>query len=803
MKKITHLKSLSFLITCFCVVSFGFGQIITFDFNGLAGNEGSANSNSNDPNLTTSTITRGSGLTASAKGDRFNAINWATASIANAVSGDDYMEFTITPNSGYRFNITTIVVNFQRSPAGTRGIALRNSIDTYANNIDTEKAIADNASSQVFTFNVSQVNSSTAVTYRIYGWAEDTSGTGGFEGSGNDIIVNGVVSALPVCPTSTTYTLLSGWSNGLPNSLTKAVIINDSYDTSAGDIIACDLTVSNNATLNVADNSSIEVQNDITVDTDSSIIVQPQGAVVQIDDSGAVTNNGTMTVTKRTAPANAWYEYTYWSSPVSGADIANGLTESQVGRRFVFNAQNFLDATAETSNNNIPLAGQDDIDDNGDDWQAVGSSTIMTSGVGYASTHDKTLFSIGPGNQFDYTFDGPFNNGVIDVPVYRNDSELLDYNWNFVGNPYPSAINADLFLAANTNIATDVITVKSIDGAIFLWSQNTLPSSTANGNQQLNFTNDDFAIINAVGQSAGGDGITPTRFIPSGQGFFVSMSNSAPATVVLGTVYKADVDVTFNNSMRVKGATDNSQFFKNSNTKKASNATVNKIWIDLTSDNGVFNQILVGYVNGATNDDDGISYDTVKFPTKGAALYSTIEGSNKKFTIQGKNPNSINEDEIINLGFKTTIDVPTLYKLSVAQLQGAFLTNNTVYLKDNLLNKSHDLSASDYTFTSDPGEFNDRFEIVFNAAALSTNNVSVEENQFSIVNLDNNRVQFNTNNSLNIKTISVFDLIGRQLYYLKGNSNSETYTLSNLNNSVYIAKVELSNGSVITKKAIK
>ena len=147
--------------------------------------------------------------------------------------------------------------------------------------------------------------------------------------------------------------------------------------------------------------------------------------------------------------------------------------------------------------------------------------------------------------------------------------------------------------------------------------------------------------------------------------------------------------------------------------------------------------------------------------------------------------------------------MPHYTNLSIAQLQGDFLTNNTIYLKDHLLNKTHDLSASDYTFTSDPGEFNDRFEIVFNAAALSTNNVSVEENQFSIVNLDNNRVQFNTNNSLNIKTISVFDLIGRQLYYLKGNSNSETYTLSNLNNSVYIAKVELSNGSVITKKAIK
>ena len=584
-----------------------------------------------------------------------------------------------------------------------------------------------------------------------------------------------------------------------------------SYSTSTTSFSACSLTVNNNATLTVEDNTYIEIQNDITVDAGSSIDVQPYGAVVQNNNFGAVTNSGTMTVDKITAPMNAWYEYTYWSSPVSGETIGGAITDSHPSRRFMFNGQNFLDHCAETGNNNTLVCDdgfgngvQDDIDDNGNDWQSVSGATIMQAGIGYATTLTSFAYDIAPGSsnkQFRFTFDGDFNNGVITVPIYRNDSELSDYNWNFIGNPYPSAIDADLFLSANSNVSTDVVTAKSINGAIFLWSQNTPPSSTANGSQQFNFTSDDFAIINAVGTAVGGDNIMPTRFIPSGQGFFVSMDNAAPASLVSGDVYTTNI--VFNNSMRVANTTANSQFFKNSNTKKSSDSAVNKLWVDLTSDNGVFNQILVGYVSGATNDDDGISYDTVKFPTKGAALYSTIEGSNKKFTIQGKAKNSLDSDETIKLGFKTTIDVPTLYKLSIAQLQGDFLTNNMVYLKDNLLNKLHNLSTSDYTFTSEIGEFNDRFEIVFNANALSVEDISSNKNNLDIIELDNDLVQFKISNNLNIKTVSIFDPLGRQLYSFKGQKSSETYKLSGLNSSIYIAKVELSNGTIITKKAIK
>jgi len=213
-----------------------FGQILTFEFVSLAGNESSANSNFNDPGLTSSTISRGAGLTASSNSQRFNATGWAITSIANAVSGNDYMEFTITPNLGKQFTVTSIVVQWQRSGTGNTQIALRSSLDNYATNLDTVKAVSDLTTTQTFTWTFSQPNSSTPVTYRLYSYAEDAAGSGGpGDGTGNDITVNGAVSAVITAPTAPTITSITP-GNGLlsvafaaPSSDGGAIISNYEY----------------------------------------------------------------------------------------------------------------------------------------------------------------------------------------------------------------------------------------------------------------------------------------------------------------------------------------------------------------------------------------------------------------------------------------------------------------------------------------------------------------------------------------------------------------------------------------------
>ena len=210
-------------------------SLIAFDFAGIAGDEATAGSTSISSGIASSTISRGSGLLASSNTDRFNATNWATGSIANAASGNDYMEFTITPNSGFQFSVSSILFQIQRSGTGLTGIALRSSLDNYSSNLDAEKSVVDNTSTQSFTFTFSQSNSSSAVTYRLYGYSEAATGSAGpGDGTGNDIVVNGSVSCITpsqsssitgpstVCSgTSQTYSVTNvagvGYNWSLPN----------------------------------------------------------------------------------------------------------------------------------------------------------------------------------------------------------------------------------------------------------------------------------------------------------------------------------------------------------------------------------------------------------------------------------------------------------------------------------------------------------------------------------------------------------------------------------------------------------
>ena len=558
----------------------------------------------------------------------------------------------------------------------------------------------------------------------------------------------------------------STWDNGIPD-LTTVAIIDGGYDTATnGSFSACSLTINTGVTLTVDNSTYVEVENDVVAN--GTIIVQTQGNFVQNDNLGTFTVNasGTALVNKQTAVKQGWLYYTYWSSPVSGETIAGAFPNTPSDRRFWFNASNYLDTDG------------NDVDDNNDDWTISNGIDVMTPGIGYAAA--SSPFGLYPSTDIA-TFTGAFNTRNISTAISYNALNITG-SWNFIGNPYPSAIDFIAFQAANSSV---------IDGAAYFWSQSLPPDSANPGNQVNNFNQNDYATYTiGTGGVAGANGIIPTQYIPSAQSFFIAGL--------------ANGNVTFTNAMRMADGTSNTQFFKSSNSKKNASPISNKIWINLTSDNGVFNQILMGYVEGATNGNDGMSYDAPKIlSSESTILYTSIENSDKIFSVQGKAPSDLNEGEVIDLGFKTSINVATLYSLSIAQLQGAFLNGNTVYLKDNLLNKTHDLSASNYTFTSEVGEFNSRFQIGFNAQALSADAFELDENTLSIVELENDNIKFTVSNNSNIKSVAIFDVLGRQLYSLKGRNSTETYKLSNLNNSIFIAKVTLSSGAIITKKAIK
>jgi len=145
-----------------------------------------------DANITVSGIGRGSGITGTNANDRYNANGWSTNSTLDA---NDYFYFTITPSSGYKLNLVSLVYTGQASNNGATTVAIRSSLDSYTTNIGT----ATVAGTTINLSNSSYQNLTSPITLRIYGW-----GAAGGTFSINSFTFNGTVS-----PTGNTSPSLS------------------------------------------------------------------------------------------------------------------------------------------------------------------------------------------------------------------------------------------------------------------------------------------------------------------------------------------------------------------------------------------------------------------------------------------------------------------------------------------------------------------------------------------------------------------------------------------------------------------
>lgn len=174
-------------------------QVLIFSFVGSNGDEASWPSSYEAAGVQQSTITRGAGVTAAANADRFNSKNWTTG--ASLVS-NDYLEFTITPSTGYSVTITDITLQHQRSSTGPKTFVMRTSLDGFASNATNVVTIPDVNTNQTSTFTFTSAIVTTApVTIRIYAYnAETANGTWGpgESADGNDIVVSGSLTVLPV-----------------------------------------------------------------------------------------------------------------------------------------------------------------------------------------------------------------------------------------------------------------------------------------------------------------------------------------------------------------------------------------------------------------------------------------------------------------------------------------------------------------------------------------------------------------------------------------------------------------------------
>ncbi len=126
-----------------------------------------------DPKVTVSGISYASGLIPVLDNDRFNARGFVTNNnINNSISANDYFEFTITPNPGYKINFSNFLFSATRSSIGPSSIRVRSSINNYSSDLGPNPSTTGgniNLASTLFQ------NVGSSITFRIYGYGSGNS----------------------------------------------------------------------------------------------------------------------------------------------------------------------------------------------------------------------------------------------------------------------------------------------------------------------------------------------------------------------------------------------------------------------------------------------------------------------------------------------------------------------------------------------------------------------------------------------------------------------------------------------------
>ena len=573
------------------------------------------------------------------------------------------------------------------------------------------------------------------------------------------------------------WSVASNWKPAfVPTSVNCVIVPNTFTGTIAGtyDADAYNVLVENGGEILAQAGATLTVVDEVIVAPTGYFelegVQQDTAQLIQVND---VNNTGNITLFRETNVRNQ--DYVYWSSPVENFSLGS---ISNYNYRFQW---------VPTVLTNLGFHGE---------WSAY--SGIMTEGKGYIVRGPN-----GNGNTNDtpqwnpITFPGVPNNGDVSIAITRGEFTGPTFNqgpgpednitaeednWNLIGNPYPSAIDADLFLSANTNL----------DGTVYLWTHGTKiqngVGSPFYGTYSYNYNQADYLEYNSSGSN-------PPGFlgsIGSGQGFFVQMLHSAPST----PISSPGSFVNFTNSMRDR--TLSAQFFKNeTKSNKTEDLERHRIWLDLVTPAGHTNTTLIAYAEGATIERDR-RYDALIIGGYGKNLYSFI--GDETYSIQGRSiPLDVND--VVPLG--TYIDETGVHAIAINTIDGLFeTTEQGIFIEDLDLGVIHNLKLEPYFFTaSETGSVDDRFVIRYTDNSLSTEEYNLTSGIAIIApNSDYIKVTSATNT---IDNIIVYDILGRVLIDKK-DVNANTFSIENnkLSAGALIVKATLVNGKQKIQKVV-
>lgn len=598
-----------------------------------------------------------------------------------------------------------------------------------------------------------------------------------------------------------------------------------------------DLYVDNNSFIYARD-VVVFVNDDIRLETPTSnFYLRGDSQLLQNND---IKNSDAGELSVYQEQTKGIYEYNYWCSPV-GVSI-----DGTVRANLSFNGSNIHDPqdhTDLTNVNSIAYAFTSAYNGTATElsnywmwslesaggyngWNQIFNSGNVSTGYGFTTkgspNANNTLDFRGRPNNGDITFNCFFNGTDADP-----NSGLDDQVSTLTGNPYPSALDLKLIYV---NVANNQA---RLDGNIYFWEQKAVgthylqtyeggyavyaPGNLADLNDNGTYTRATFGNFDGNGGDVGAtSGLSPNytpnnarRFAAIGQGFVVnSVDNSgAPGGGV----------ITLNNSMRLYLAEDsvptgNGSIFGRLNSEGEEVIAMSHNGLDYMDI--INNPTIIPEIRIHTKVNDLYYRESV------IAFRDNTNLSYNKFC-DGRNISELSDDVyfladdhklvIKSLTYDHEARIPlvlkasgqTTFSLTINQLTHVDDEVN-VYLYDGENNTYTNIIDGSFDISLGEGQYENRFEITFsNEDTLSTKDITISD---FIVFQDNNNslLTIKNPNSLDINSIALFDVSGKQVINTIDIENKQSYSFStkNFSDGVYVTVIGLENSEPLSKKLI-
>jgi hypothetical protein len=360
----------------------------------------------------------------------------------------------------------------------------------------------------------------------------------------------------------------------------------------------------------------------------------------------------------------------------------------------------------------------------------------------------------------------PFN-GEMQFNLKYTHNDNPDKGFNLVGNPYPSNVDLKLIYEKNKD---------NIEPHFYFWDNR---GNEVFVQQGSNYSGDNYAYFNAV--TGGGTGIAasgvmedqriPTKNASVGTGFMIRAQSHANNLPFL-----------MDNSVRTTQMGPN---FTGKGNNLFEEEVIDRYWLTLTTPNNLSSMIAIAYFEGGNNN---FSLDDSETFGSSDDFYSLVD--NHQLKIQGKS--LFENTDTIKLGYRA-FNLGT-YSFSIFQKEGVFNDGQEIYLYDKTHRKTVNLQEGSYTFRTEAGEFNDRFEIIYKTKKIQTIRDGI------LVYKQNNNIEINSENQ-GIREIMVYDIFHKLVYQnSKVNKNTHIIPANRVKKEVYFIHILTEDGEWTTKK---